>query len=113
MRVPIDQLDTELARQGGPWLPGEHYNALDAYALMLCRWTRNFAQPARMRTQLAPYLERVLVRLAVARVFDAEGLARPWVQLAVTRIDRVGKRRRILANSSPGPLPNCGFGANS
>ena len=79
VRVLIDQLDTELARHGGPWLLGEHYTALDAYALMLCRWTRNFAQPARTRTQLGPYLERVLARPAVARVFEAEGLAQPWV----------------------------------
>ena len=46
---------------------------------MLCRWTRNMAQPARIRTQLGPYLERVLARPAVGRVFEAEGLAQPWV----------------------------------
>ena len=79
VRVLIDQLDTELARHGGPWLLGEHYTALDAYALMLCRWTRNFAQPARTRMQLGPYLQRVLARPAVLRVFEAEGLAQPWV----------------------------------
>ena len=79
VRVLIDQLDTELARHGGPWLLGRDYTALDAYALMLCRWTRNFALPARTRTQLGPYLERVLARPAVVRVFEAEGLAQPWV----------------------------------
>ena len=79
VRVLIDQLDTELARHGGPWLLGRDYTALDAYALMLCRWTRNMAQPARIRTQLGPYLERVLARPAVGRVFEAEGLAQPWV----------------------------------
>lgn len=41
----LDQLDAELARHGGPWLLGEHYRAVDAYALMLSRWTRNFARP--------------------------------------------------------------------
>ena len=79
VRVLIDQLDTELARHGGPWLLGEHYTALDAYALMLCRWTRNFGQPARTRPQLGPYLQRVLARPAVIRAFEAEGLAAPWV----------------------------------
>ena len=79
VRVLIDQIDTELARHGGPWLLGEHYTALDAYALMLCRWTRNFAQPARTRPQLGPYLQRVLARPAVIRALSAEGLAQPWV----------------------------------
>ena len=79
VRVLIDQLDTELARHGGPWLLGADYTALDAYALMLCRWTRNFAQPARTRPHLGPYLQRVLARPAVIRAFNAEELAQPWV----------------------------------
>ena len=51
----LEQLDQELARHGGPWLLGERYSAIDPYALMLCRWTRNFlaagarsAQPGRL-----------------------------------------------------------------
>ena len=79
VRVLIDQLDAELARHGGPWLLGADYTALDAYALMLCRWTRNFAQPARTRPHLGPYLQRVLARPAVIRAFNAEELAQPWV----------------------------------
>ena len=79
VRVLLDQLDTELARHGGPWLLGDAYTAVDAYTLMLCRWTRNFGRPARTRAQLGPYLQRVLARPAVIRAFDAEGLAAPWV----------------------------------
>ena len=79
VRVLIDQLDTELARHGGPWLLGDAYTAVDAYTLMLCRWTRNFGQPARTRPQLGPYLQRVLARPAVQRAFASEGLAQPWV----------------------------------
>ncbi len=76
----LDQLDDELARHGGPWLLGESYSALDPYAMMLCRWTRGFSSaPARDRTQLGPYLQRVLARPAVQRVFAAEQLAQPWV----------------------------------
>ncbi len=79
-RSPLDQLDDELARHGGPWLLGESYSALDPYAMMLCRWTRGFSSaPARDRTQLGPYLQRVLARPAVQRVFAAEQLAQPWV----------------------------------
>ncbi len=82
--VLLDQLDAELARLGvaapSPWLVGGKFSAVDAYALMLCRWTRNFAsRPARDLPHLGPYLQRVLARPAVARVFKAEELAQPWV----------------------------------
>ncbi len=80
----LDQLDAELAKQlqtqAQPWLLGADYSALDAYTLMLCRWTRNFAsKPARDREHLGPYLQRVLARPAVIKVFEAEELAQPWV----------------------------------
>ncbi len=76
----LDQLDAELARHGGPWLLGAEYSALDPYAMMLCRWTRGFSSaPARERPHLRPYLQTVLARPAVQRVFAAEQLAQPWV----------------------------------
>lgn len=78
VRVLLDLLERELARQG-PWLLGDRYSAVDAYALMLCRWTRNFEQPARARPHLGPYLQRVLERPAVQRVFATEQIAAPWV----------------------------------
>ena len=82
--VLLDQLDAELARQGQtharPWLLGAYYSAVDAYLLMLCRWTRNFdSTPARDRAHLGPYLQRVLARPAVFETFKAEELALPWV----------------------------------
>ena len=76
----LEQLDAELARHGGPWLLGQDYSALDAYALMLCRWTRGFASiPARSYKHLGPYLQAMLQRPAVQRVFTREQLAQPWV----------------------------------
>jgi glutathione S-transferase len=75
----LAQLDAELARHGGPWLLGDTFSAVDAYALMLCRWTRGFARPARGLPKLGPYLQRVLARPATQRVFQREGLAQPWV----------------------------------
>lgn len=75
----LDQLDAQLASHGGPWLLGEHYRAADAYALMLCRWTRYFARPARSLPHLGPYLQRLLARPAVRQAFEREGLALPWV----------------------------------
>ena len=75
----LDQLDTELAAHGQPWLLGEHYSVVDPYALMLCRWTRGFKRPARSLPHLAPYLQRVLARPAVQRAFAQEGLGPPLV----------------------------------
>ena len=80
----LDQLDAELAKQAllhrAPWLLGANYSAVDIYTLMLCRWTRNFdSKPARDRTHLGPYLQRMLARPAVVKAFEAEKLMRPWV----------------------------------
>ncbi|HEU4458469.1 MAG TPA: glutathione S-transferase family protein [Methylibium sp.] len=75
----LDRLDAELARHGAPWLLGEHYRAVDAHALMLCRWTRRFAHPARERPALGAYLGRVLERPAVRTVFEREAIADRWV----------------------------------
>ncbi len=75
----LDQLDAELARHGQPWLLGAAFSAVDLYTLMLCRWTRGFARPARSLPNLGPYLQRVLARPAVQRVFEKEALAAPMV----------------------------------
>ncbi|MEO8544032.1 MAG: glutathione S-transferase family protein [Betaproteobacteria bacterium] len=73
--VLLDQVDGELARHGEPWLLGAQYTAIDAYCLMLCRWTRNFsAAPARERQHLGPHMRRVLERPAVRQVFATERL---------------------------------------
>jgi glutathione S-transferase len=75
----LDQLDAQLASHGCEWLLGERFSVADPYALMLCRWTRGFARPARSLPHLGPYLQRVLARPAVQRALGAEGLREPWV----------------------------------
>ena len=76
----LNQLDTELARDGGPWFMGETFSALDCYVFTLCRWTRNFSsRPARAFPLLGPYLQRVLARSATQRVMAAENLSAPFV----------------------------------
>jgi glutathione S-transferase len=75
----IDQLEAHLAAQGGPWLLGERFSALDPYALMLCRWTRSARRPARTLPHLGPYLQRVLARPATQRVIATEQLGAPLV----------------------------------
>jgi len=74
------QLDAQLDAGRGPWLLGERYSAADPLALMLCRWTRGFAsRPARDYPHLGPYLQRMLARPAVQRVYAAEKLPQPFV----------------------------------
>ncbi|MFN0161072.1 MAG: glutathione S-transferase family protein [Burkholderiales bacterium] len=75
----LEQIDAQVAASGGPWLMGEHYTIADPYALVLCRWTRGFARPARGYAQLGPYLQRMLARPAVARVFATEKIGAPLV----------------------------------
>lgn len=76
----LDQLDDELAHQGGPWFMGGAFTALDPYVLTLCRWTRTFdTHPARNRPHLGPYLQRMLARPATQRVFSYEQLSPPFV----------------------------------
>lgn len=79
----LDQLDAELARHGQPWLLGADFGITDAFAFMLCRWTRGFegaaSAPARTRTHIGPYLQRMLQRPAVQRVVADEGLVAPLV----------------------------------
>ena len=75
----LGQMEAHLAAHGGPWFLGERFSALDPLALMLCRWTRGFARPARDLPQLGPYLQSMLARPAVQRALATEKLAAPWV----------------------------------
>ena len=75
----LDQLDAQLALHGHEWLLGASYTAVDPFAMLLCRWTRGFARPARSLPHLGPYLRRVLARPAVARAFATENLQPPLV----------------------------------
>ena len=75
----LEQLDAQLAT-GREWVLGDSYSVVDIYAMMLCRWTRNFPhRKARDFANLAPWLERVLARPAVQRVFAREQIGQPWV----------------------------------
>lgn len=75
----LDQMDAQLAAHGKDWFFGERYSALDAYAFIMCRWTRGFARPARSLPHLGPYLQRMLARPALQRVIATEKLATPYV----------------------------------
>jgi len=75
----LDQLEAQLASQGGPWLLGERYTVADAMAFMLCRWTRNFARPARSLPNIGAYLARMLERPAIKKAIATEQLPQPWI----------------------------------
>ena len=84
----LKQLDDHLGKNGGPWMMGETFTALDIYAFMLGRWTRGFkgdaasTQPASAAAawpHLAPFMLRMLARPAVQRVVAAEGLQAPLI----------------------------------
>ena len=75
--VMLDQLDAQLVRHA--WLLGDDFSAVDLYALVLCRWTRGMARPARSLPHLGPWLQRLLARPAVQRAFAREGLTAPLV----------------------------------
>jgi glutathione S-transferase len=70
----FDLLERAFVEQGGPFFLGTRFTAVDCYLLMLARWTRMMERPARARTDLGPYLRRLLERPAIARAFAAEGL---------------------------------------
>ena len=74
----LDLIEAALAAGSGPFLLGADYRAVDAYLLMLCRWTRGLRHPARARPHLARFLDTVMARPATQRAFAAEGIAAPF-----------------------------------
>jgi glutathione S-transferase len=75
----FDIIDAEIASHGSPWLLGESYSLLDAYAFVLCRWSRRMARPGVTWPNFGPYAKRVSERPAVLRALEAERLAEPWI----------------------------------
>jgi len=79
LNAMFDQIDAQFASHGGPWMLGQRFSALDPYVFMLCRWSRGFARPARTLPHIAPFLERMLARPGVQKVFEVEQLSPPLV----------------------------------
>ena len=75
----FDIVDAEIAAGSKPWLLGETYTVLDAYAFVLCRWSRGMARPGVSWPSLGPYAKRVAQRPAVQKALEAERLAEPWL----------------------------------
>lgn len=75
----FDIIDIEVAKNARPWLLGEDYSLLDAYAFVLCRWSRRMARPGLSWPHFGPYANRVAERPAVLRALKAEHLSEPWI----------------------------------
>lgn len=69
----FDQLAAQLA-DGRPYLLGEGFSALDLYATMLMRWSRNMPKPATEWPALRALAERVRARPSWQRLYEIEGL---------------------------------------
>jgi glutathione S-transferase len=72
----FDMVDTQLAADG-PYLLGRHLSAADHYLLMVARWSRHFARPARQLPAVGRLLRMLAERPAVARTFASEGITAP------------------------------------
>jgi glutathione S-transferase len=75
----FDIIDAEVARNARPWLLGKDYSVVDAYAFVLCRWSRRMARPGVSWPHFGPYATRVAERPAVLRALRAEHLSEPWI----------------------------------
>src|SRR5216683_2372855 len=70
----FDRIEAALAANG-PYLLGAQFSAADLYLLMLARWTRGMAEPARNRPAVRRLLDRLIERPAVQRAFGTEEIA--------------------------------------
>ena len=74
----LDILDAHFEKTGGPCILGTDYLIADVYLFMMCRWTRNMANPARNRPHPAQFLSMMAARPAVIRAHEQEKLPKPW-----------------------------------
>lgn len=70
----IDAMARRAAEQGRPYLAGEHFGPLDAYALTLLRWGGFAGQDPQGYASLWALVQRVAGLPAVARVIERERL---------------------------------------
>jgi glutathione S-transferase len=81
LRARIEQCFEQLAAQladGRSYLLGEQPSALDFYATMLMRWSRNMPKPATEWPVLKALADRIRARPSWQRMYAVEGLTE-WV----------------------------------
>ncbi|CAN5831454.1 glutathione S-transferase family protein [soil metagenome] len=67
-----DRVDAHLADR--TYMTGDSVSALDFYATMLMRWSRNMPKPATTWPAIAAYVARMKARPAFKVMYDREGL---------------------------------------
>jgi len=76
----LEQMEQQVSSHCGHWFLGDEFSLVDIYAMMLCRWTRNFSgKKARDFPFLALWLQRMLARPAVQKVYAKEHIQPPLV----------------------------------
>mgnify|MGYP000532356234 CR=1 FL=1 len=69
----FDRLDAHLAAHG-PYICGDKISAVDFYATMLMRWSRNMPKPAHEWPALGAYAARMKARPSFKALYQREGL---------------------------------------
>lgn len=73
VEVCFERLNAHLASQG-PYMLGAEFSALDLYAVMLMRWSRNLPKPATSWPACAMLVELIKVRPSWRELYAREGL---------------------------------------
>ena len=68
-----DRIDAHLA-SSGPWMCGASFTALDLFATMPMRWSRNMPRPATNWPRIADYVTRMKARPSFKELYAREGL---------------------------------------
>jgi glutathione S-transferase len=69
-----DRIEAQI-RSGGPYLVGDRVWAVDFFATMLMRWSRNMPKPATEWPAIANYIARMKTRPSFKTLYAREGLA--------------------------------------
>ncbi|HEY4367686.1 MAG TPA: glutathione S-transferase family protein [Steroidobacteraceae bacterium] len=72
-----DRIDAQLA-QGGPFILGRQFTAVDYFATMLARWSRNMPKPATQWPHVRAYIDLMRQRPGLKEVHAREGLT-DWI----------------------------------
>lgn len=70
----FERLDAHLAANG-PYICGERISAVDFYACMLMRWSRNMPRPAHTWPALGAFVARMKARPSFKALYASEGLS--------------------------------------
>lgn len=74
IEAAFDRLSAQI-QAAGPYICGEAISAVDFFATMLMRWSRNMPKPATEWPVLAAFAARMKARPSFRTLYDSEGLS--------------------------------------